>query len=746
MKLPTEEIPVLATEARSSDDVRVVSNTCMRQNSEPSSGLVLIVDDERINQQILARLLSKKGYQTVLASDGMEALQYIEELPIDIVLLDIVMPVLDGSETLRRLRKKRSEVVLPVIMVTGDGDKQQVVRALNDGANDFITKPIDPDVTIARLEMQMKLRSLQSALFESEQRYALASQGANDGLWDWELITNEVYFSPRWKQMLGIDEALVLDSSDDWLGRTHLEDRARIQRELECHLLGEIPHFEAELRMLHCDGSYRWMLCRGLAVRDKNGKATRIAGSLTDITEGKVADSLTGLPNRLLFRDRLQGTIDRVGLLDEKKYAVLYLDLDNFKLVNDSLGHAAGDQLLVLLAKRLESCVCACESIVARIGGDEFAILLESVKAQCEAEKVAQRVTEAILTPFTLGDGREVFTSASIGISYVSDRNASADDLLREADTAMYEAKQHGKSHFEVFDPTMHESARARLDLECELRRSIDRDELYLCYQPIVEMASGALIGFEALARWNHPRLGQVSPEQFIPIAEDTGLIGVIGSKLLRMACRQMETWKASEKFAAELSVNFNLSAKQMSQNGLADDIRDSLSESSLSPDCLRVEITESAIMENLHEGVELLCDLRESGIRVEIDDFGTGYSSLALLHKLPLDVLKIDRSFIRKMLTSTENIAIVRTILTLADSLNLDVIAEGIETEEQRGQLLEMGCELGQGYLFSKPLDCVQIEHLICQACTWKPQGQRCAGGPFGCNATCRFPTWNFS
>ncbi|TWU35877.1 Phytochrome-like protein cph2 [Novipirellula artificiosorum] len=707
---------------------------------------MLIVDDERINQQILSHLLTQKGYQTILASDGEEALQYIEKLPIDLVLLDIVMPVLDGSETLRQIREKRSEVVLPVIMVTADGDGSQVVRALNAGANDFITKPIDPDVTIARLETQMKLRDLQSALIESEQRYALASQGANDGLWDWDLMTSEVYFSPRGKQMLGMDESDSLDSTRAWLSRSHPEDMPRVQRAFDLHLAGKIPHFEAELRMLHSDGTYRWMLCRGLAVRNDRGEATRIAGSLTDITEGKVADSLTGLPNRLLFRDRLQGTIDRVGRLDEEKYAVLYFDLDNFKLVNDSLGHGAGDQLLIRVAKRLESCVRECESIVARIGGDEFAILLEKVKSQRETERVAQRVAEAISTPFTLSDGHEVFTSASIGISFVSDRHVTADELLGEADTAMYEAKQNGKSHFEVFNPAMHDAARARLELESELRRSLERDELYLRYQPIVNLSSGTLLGFEALARWEHPRLGDVSPNQFIPIAEDTGLIGAIGSRLLGIACRQMAEWKASSRFVDDLSINFNLSAKQLSQKGLADEIRAALHESCLPADCLRIEITESAIMENLHVGVELLCELRESGIRVEIDDFGTGYSSLALLHKLPLDVLKIDRSFIGKMLHSVENTAIVRTILALADSINLDVIAEGIETEAQRSQLQSMGCNFGQGYLFSKPLDCDEISQLLCQQCNPNPQRQPCSCGPFRCNSTRRFPAWTFA
>lgn len=681
--------------------------------SRPVQERILVVDDERLNREMLAQLLCRSGYVPEVASSGIEAIEIVAAGGIHMVLLDIVMPRMDGFAVLTEFRKRWSAIELPVIMVTADTDTTQVVKALRQGANDFVHKPIDPDVTIARINTLMNVRQLQSALIVSEERYSLASQGANDGLWDWDLTTGHVYFSPRWRRMLGIGDDQSIQTIDAWLSRTHPEDQSRVRAELDKHLRGEVLHFETELRMLHEDGIYRWMLCRGLAVRDGIGNATRIAGSLTDITEGKVADALTGLPNRLLFRERLQRTLDKAKE-GGRSFAVLYFDLDNFKLVNDSLGHAAGDEMLVGVAKRLERCVRANESIVARIGGDEFAILLENTDSLDHAKMIASRVTEAIAAPFSLGNNREVFSSASIGITYVADGFGNADDLLREADTAMYEAKQRGKNQFQIFSPSMHEEANQRLDLESELRRAVERDEIFLLYQPIVNLQTTRVVGFEALARWSHPRLGLVSPLKFIPIAEETGLIVSIGAKILTMACQQMCVWQRDFPHTENLTLNVNLSAKQLSKPTIVREIQNTLLQTGIKPECLRIELTESAIMENLHEGVELLAALRESGMRIEIDDFGTGYSSLQLLHKLPLDVLKVDRGFVSGMARSTESMALVRTVLTLAESLGLDVIAEGIETEEQRVQLMSMGCRLGQGFLFAKPLDVAAVEALL--------------------------------
>lgn len=689
----------------------------VRPADDAARSRVLVVDDDETNRVLLTSLLEARGHEAVEACDGVECLNVVDSDEIDLILLDIVMPNVDGFEVLQRLRRDHCEADLPIIMVTADTNTQHIVKAFQLGANDYVAKPIDVDLVSARIATQMKLRQAQIALRASEERYALAAQGTNDGLWDWELTTGAVYYSERWKTMLGLDESQELAKPEDWLGRIHEEDRQRVQWELEAHLRGDLPHFESQLRMRHEDATYRWMLCRGMAVRNDAGKATRIAGSLTDITEGKVADALTGLPNRLLFLDRLQRSIDRHQGRRRDTFAVLYLDLDNFKRINDSLGHEAGDQLLVAAARRLEGCVRACESLAARLGGDEFTVLLERVGTRTDAEITAQRIIDAMSAPFTLGTSgadREVYATASVGISYMSERINDAEDLVREADAAMYEAKSTGRSGFRVYDPAMHRQTSERMDLENELRRAAERNELFVHYQPIVELRTGRLVGFEALARWQHARLGLVAPTQFIPIAEEAGMIGDIGQFVLEMACRQMAEWKSSYRACDSLSLSVNVSSRQLSRDQLLEDVNQILEEVHLDPADLRIEITESAIMDNPEKGASLLASLRSRGLRVGIDDFGTGYSSLASLHRLSLDVLKVDRSFIDNMLQSPENTAIVRTILGLAESLHLDVVAEGIETEEQRDHLLTMGCRLGQGYLFSCPLSADEVDELL--------------------------------
>lgn len=692
------------------------SELTFRPEPAPSYCRILVVDDERMNRAMLANVLERNNYVVVEAADGSEALRKITEEPIDLVLLDLVMPDMDGLELLDKIRQFKTVSELPVIMVTAADDSKQIVTAFRHGANDYVTKPIDVGITLARIDTQMRLVHAQGALRKSEERYALAARGTNDGLWDWDCDGNEVYYSPRWKQMLGIDENQVVTSIEEWLSRIHVEDRGRADTELEAHMRGDTPHFEAELRMRHENGSYRWMLCRGLAVRNDANEVRRMAGSLTDITEGKVVDALTALPNRRLFLERLQRWVDRLHRNSKERFAVLYLDLDNFKLVNDSLGHEAGDQLLISVARRLEGSVRSSEAVIARLGGDEFTILLENVESDQTAVKIAHRIINSVSAPFSLGGGREVFPSVSVGISYPTGKSTSAEDLLREADTAMYAAKSRGKSCFEVFDPSMQQKVAARLDLENELRRAVERSDWILHYQSIVDLKTARVVGLEALVRWQHPQRGLIPPGDFIPIAEETGMIVPIGQWVLREACSTMARWKAQLLASDRLSISVNVSGKQFSAGDLVAEVMSVLGETGLAPEDLKLEVTETAIMEKPQEGAELLAALRECGVTIGIDDFGTGYSSLSSLHRLPLDLLKVDRTFVNKMVQSQENRAIVRTILMLADSLNLDVVAEGIETEEQRQLLLSMGCTYGQGFYFSRPLTLDQVERSLAE------------------------------
>ncbi|HSE40971.1 MAG TPA: EAL domain-containing protein [Acidobacteriota bacterium] len=557
-------------------------------------------------------------------------------------------------------------------------------------------------------------REAEEALRESEERYALAARGANDGLWDWNLKTNEVYYSPRWKEMLGWDEGSITQSPDEWFRRVNPDDVDRVKSGLATHLEGLTPHFENEHRMLHRDGTYRWMLTRGVAVRDANNKASRLAGSQTDITERKLAeeqllhdafhDALTNLSNRALFMDRLAGAVARARRREDYLFAVLFLDVDRFKVVNDSLGHIVGDLLLIAIARRLEICLRPGDT-VARLGGDEFAILLEDISDVSDSIRVAERIQKELQYAFNLS-GYEVFATASIGIAPGSSSYERAEDILRDADTAMYRAKALGRSRHQVFDKAMHARAVALLQLETDLRRAVERNEFRLYYQPIVSFHSGKVYGFEALIRWLHPEKNIISPAEFIPIAEETGLIIPIGRWVLREACRQMKEWQHAYPNLPPLTVSVNLSGKQLSQPDLIQDIKSILSETGLDPSYLELEITESVIMENAEHAAEMLAQLRALRVQINVDDFGTGYSSLSYLHRFPVNNLKIDQSFVSRIGVDEENSEIISTILTLARNLGLDVIAEGVETKEQLVHLQDLGCEQGQGFYFSVPVD----------------------------------------
>ena len=413
-------------------------------------------------------------------------------------------------------------------------------------------------------------------------------------------------------------------------------------------------------------------------------------------------DTLTGLPNRALFLDRLQHLLRRSQRRNEFSFAVLFVDLDRFKLVNDSLGHVAGDELLVGTARRLESCLRPGDTI-ARLGGDEFVILLDEVGDISDATRIAERIHRELEEPFRVA-GQEVFTSASIGITLSATGYSTPGDVLRDADTAMYRAKAQGRARHEVFDREMHAQALAQLRIENDLRRALERRELRVFYQPIVELESQRITGFEALLRWQHPQLGLVPPARFIAVAEDTGLILPIGEWVLREACRQMAEWTRSLEPDAPLTVNVNISGRQFQRGELLDLIRDVLADAQLPGNRLKLEITESVLLQNPRATAEMIAELREMGIAVCIDDFGTGYSSLSYLHRLAVDALKIDRSFVQEL--DGDGLELVRTILALAEGLGVEAIAEGVETPTQVARLRQLGSRFGQGYLFSEPVD----------------------------------------
>ena len=683
---------------------------------------LLVVDDNETIRDVLCLHLRRKGYRVITAQDGRRALELMGKEDFDLVLLDIEMPEMNGLEVLQRIRQRYSATELPVVMVTAKSLSEEIVDALELGANDYVTKPIDFPVALARIRTLLSHKRAKEALRESEERYALAVLGANDGLWDWDLKADKLYYSPRWKSMLGYKENEIGNGPSEWFNRIHPEDIERVKTDLASHLKQMTPHYENEHRMLHKDGAYRWMLSRGIGVRGSDGKATRMAGSQTDITEGKVADALTGLPNRVLFMDRLGHAMERAKYSENHLFAVFFLDLDRFKVVNDSLAHLMGDQLLIATARRLKACLHSADT-VARLGGDEFTILLEEIKQVSDATRLAERIQKELAMPFNL-HGHEVFTTASIGIALSEPSYKRPEDLLRNADTAMYRAKALGKARYEVFDTAMRDRAIARLQLENDLRRAVERQEFRVHYQVIVSLATGQICGFEALVRWDHPTRGLVYPAEFIPVAEETGLIIPIGQWVLQEACRQTKQWQ--ERYPdLPLMVCVNFSSKQFMQPGLVNQINQVLEETGLNASSLKLELTESLIMDNAESSCALLQQLKELDIRLGIDDFGTGYSSLSYLHYFPIDTLKIDRSFIKRIGVDEENSEIVRTIITLAHNLGVDVIAEGVETAQQLARLQELKCEYGQGYFFSHPAVGEVAEALIRMRQQWK-MGQK--------------------
>jgi diguanylate cyclase (GGDEF)-like protein/PAS domain S-box-containing protein len=698
------------------------------------TGTLLVVDDNESNRDLLSRRLERRGHRVLVAAGGREALRLVQTEAIDLLLLDVEMPEMSGLEVLQVIRADDATQRLPVLMVTAQDQSAQIVTAFELGADDYITKPIDFPVALARIRTQLLRRQAEELVRESEQQYALAAAGANDGLWDWKIAANRLYFSPRWKAIVGhAADDDIGSRPQDLFDRIHPDDRARVRREVESHLAGLTAFFESEHRIRHASGAYRWALSRGLATRDGDGVATRMAGSLTDVTDGKAVDALTGLPNRLLLTDRLERVFQQTRHRSDRRFAVLFLDLDGFKVVNDSLGHLAGDRLLQAVARRLESALRGSdgagagtavtapepEHTLARLGGDEFVVLLHDVKDVLDATRVADGILHAFGRPFPI-DGREVFTEASIGIAVSTDAYTRASEVMRDADTAMYRAKTLGKGRAEVFDADMRERVTRRLQLDTALRVAIERHEFVPFFQPLIDMKTGRLVGFEALIRWRHPERGIVSPSEFVPVLEEKGLIVPVGRRLVQEVCSHLGTWRRDLPQAANLWVNVNFAGQQLADDRLAMQLLETLEDAQLGPADLVVEITEATAISNLELTNRVLAGVREAGMRVALDDFGTGYSSLACLDELPITGLKLDPTFTAR---HGRRSAILRAVVGLASALEFTVTAEGIETETQRRDLRDVGCHYGQGYLFARPLAPEAVAEVIARDARWFPE-----------------------
>ncbi|HEY4770242.1 MAG TPA: EAL domain-containing protein [Myxococcales bacterium] len=553
---------------------------------------------------------------------------------------------------------------------------------------------------------------------DREERLTLALSGASDVLWDWDLPGNRLHLSPRWRDLLGLP-TVSSGTPADWLDRVHPEDAAPLRAALASHFEGRTDSFEHEHRVRHADGDWRWVLVRGTARRDEKGAAVRAAGLISDITRHRTLvermahdarhDGLTGLPNRTLFLDLLRHSFYRTRRHEDYRFAVLFIDIDRFKMVNDAFGHEAGDQLLHQIGRRLESCLREGDTL-ARHGGDEFTMWLDDVRGSADAVRVADRVHEVMREPFDIGEGQRVQSSASIGVAVGSSQYQKAEDVLRDADVAMYRAKALGKARTAVFQRDVAEGAPAYLQLESDLRNALVRNELLVHYMPIVDVMTGKVRAVEALARWQHPRLGLVPPSKFIAMAQETGLIISIDQWVLQTASRQLHDWRLEIATANRLSISVNFSRNLLEQADVGAQTERVLRESHLVPGDLNMDINESVLAPD--NGIDALADLHQRGLKLHMDDFGTGQGWLRHLHKIEVDTIKIDHSFLAG--GADRDRQVLTRIVQIARDLGKSVIAEGVETKEQARLVREVGCSFAQGFFFSPPLDPAKTRTLL--------------------------------
>ena len=553
----------------------------------------------------------------------------------------------------------------------------------------------------------------EARLRENEERWKLALESTGDGVWDWHLQTGVEIFSRRFREMYGYSEAELPNRADAMDGRTHPDDLASLERAREDHFAGRTASYVHEHRVRCKDGSWKWVMSRGMVIaRDEQGRPLRMIGTHTDITRWKESealiwqqahfDALTGLPNRRMLRDRLEQSLARAAE-GGQTLALMFIDLDHFKEVNDTLGHAQGDELLLEAARRIGACLGP-KDTVARMGGDEFTVVLPAMQDAARAEAVAQQLIHSLSTPFQLGHER-AFISASIGIAcYPADAQV-IDELLKHADQALYAAKDGGRNRFSHFTPALQEAAQTRMRLATDLRSALAEAQFRVHYQPIVDLATGEVHKAEALVRWQHPQRGLVSPGLFVPIAEASGVIVELGDWVFRQAVQQVAAWRVSHDPRFQISVNKS-PVQFRSAAGTAQAWARHLADQGLPGECVVVEITEGLLLEADSHVFEQLAHLKQAGMPVSLDDFGTGYSSLSYLQKFDIDFLKIDQVFVRGLSATSKNIALCKAIIGMAHELGMKVVAEGVETEEQRQLLQAAGCDYGQGYLFARPMD----------------------------------------
>ena len=697
-----------------------------RERARP---LVLHVDDDLAALIVAQAALEAEGFDVVHAGDGREAIERFDENAPDLVIMDAVMPVMDGFAAIARLRSSAAGEHVPILMITGLDDLDSITRAYDEGATDFLTKPVNPIVLPHRVQYLLRATATADALRASEAKLDNAQRIARMGHWERSLADDAVSCSRGFSRIVPVVDEDGRTSWGELLAAVPEPDREALALAAS-HAIETGTPFHLEFSLEDPPKTIR-LEAEPYPGTSAGEGCTHLLGTIQDITERRDAqvrihelayfDLVTGLPNRARLHERLHLALERSERAGTR-FALLFLDLDHFKQVNDTLGHDAGDALLLEVAGRINRIVRDTDSLVrvgaeadgseigagmephtvARLGGDEFVVLLEGVPRPEDAARVAERIAASIRDPFELGEN-VVSVTTTIGIAVYPADGTDAETLMKHADVAMYHAKEQGRDGFHFYSRRIHERALERFSMERELRRAIENDELALEFQPKIGLGDGGVVGCEALVRWHHPERGTVSPGEFIPLAEDTGLILPLGSWVLLAACRQAGQWASAGRAARPVAVN--VSAEQFKRGDMVRELADALAAAGLDPSWIEVELTESLLMQDKEVAIRHLEGIRELGVQVSIDDFGTGYSSLSYLKRLPADKLKIDRSFVRDLETDPGDAAIVSAVVTLSHDLGLKVVGEGVETPGQLERLRRFGCDEVQGFLISRPL-----------------------------------------
>jgi diguanylate cyclase (GGDEF)-like protein/PAS domain S-box-containing protein len=686
---------------------------------KPRQTLVLVVDDEPFMRRTIREALEPFGFEVAEAVDGLQALELIPRLSPDVVLLDIIMPKLDGFLTCAALRRLPQGAHLPVVMLTALDDNASILRAYEAGATDFASKPLNYSILGHRLRYILRANDAFAGLHRSQARLAEAQRIARLGGWEWDPKVQGLSFGGEAAQILGLRTEDLCLSEREFLQGVHPADRTDLAEALEAIRREGIP-FGIDCRLLLPGGNLRHLRVQGTTTCDLPEAPPRIFGTIQDITEHKQAeermhflayyDPLTALPNRLLFNERLTYILAHARRY-KTRVALLYLDLDRFKIINETLGHSAGDRLLREVSRRILATLRATDVVarqtaeefpetLARLGGDEFSLWLPEVDEVQDVVRAARRIMEIFEHPFEVA-GQELFVSASIGIALFPDDGGDMESLLKNADTALSHAKRMGRKNYQFYSRTMNAAAVQMLEMGNHLHRAVERGELLLYYQPQIDLRSGEIFGAEALLRWRHGGKDLVLPGEFIPLAEESGLIISMGEWALRSACLQARAWKEE---GHPLRVSVNLSSRQFWDRDLAPMVARILAETALPPHLLHLEITETILLESGPSTLEALVALKDLGAVLSLDDFGTGYSSLSYLRRYPFDMLKIDQAFIREI-EGDAGAGMVEAIMAMARSLKLQVIAEGVENRAQLDALRARGCDIIQGFLVSPPL-----------------------------------------